>query len=151
MPGGYKIDEARQVVLSCGWADVAGEHVLWHLRTLAADDRFTPDLRQIADLRRITDFDVSAAMMERLAELSPFGCGARRAFVVSTPVVYGLARMFANLRVRRGDEFLVSGDIDEALDWLGLADARAELLASLASMPDMVPEWSARVSAARSN
>ncbi len=150
MPGGYTIDEARQLVLSCGWDDVTGEHVLWHLRTLAADDRFAPGLRQIVDLRRVTEFALTGAAIERLAELSPFGGGAQRAFVVSTPVVYGLVRMFENLRVRRGDAFLVSRDMDEALEWLGLADARADVLASLSTMPDMVPEWSARA-AARAN
>jgi hypothetical protein len=148
MPGGYTIDEAHQLVLTCGWAEVTGEQALWHLRTLAADDRFAPDLRQIIDLRRVTDFDLTCAAVERLAELSPFGCGARRAFVVSTPVIYGLARMFENLRARRGDTFLVSRDMDEVLDWLDLADARADVLASLSTIPDMTPEWSARAAAA---
>lgn len=141
MPGGYCIDSENRVVISRGWGDLTTFQALLHVRNLAADARFQPGFRQVMDLRRVTSWEIPHTMLKRLAGLSPFGPGARRAMIANCPSVCELAQTFADLRVGYGDCFLISHDIDEAIDWLELDGARSDVLAQLADMSDMVPQW----------
>jgi len=70
-----------------------------------------------------------------LAALNPFGAGSRRALVVASDVVFGMARMYQILTEPSPDEFELFRDFDKALDWLGVADAKAELLRGLSEAP----------------
>jgi hypothetical protein len=142
VPAGYIIDEDRGIVFSRGWPDSTGEDILTHARALAADPRFLPRFHQLFDLRAVVHARASESTVWTLANDSPFGAGARRAVVVSSNVAFGLARMFESLRDGRGETILVTRDIDDAIRWLGLEAARADVLATLERIPDMMPEWS---------
>jgi len=141
MPGGYIIDEEREMVLTRGWSTMCGDDILMHAHHLGADRRFVPRYRQLADLRAVTHVDVSENAVWVLANDSPFGPGARRAIVVSSNVAFGLARMFETLRDGCGDQILVSRDIDEAIRWLEMDDAREEVLETLERVPDLISAW----------
>ncbi|HWZ85220.1 MAG TPA: hypothetical protein VN032_03410 [Thermoanaerobaculia bacterium] len=134
MPGSFAIDQTRSAVLTRGWGTLTGRDLLAHARTLAADPRFHPHFCQLVDLREVTTVDASSAIIRELAEVSPFGAGARRAIVVSTDVAYGMARMFQILRTTP-DEIFVFRDMDAALLWLGMAESKAELLSILKHAP----------------
>ena len=94
--------------------------MLGHQRTLRADPKFRPDMRQLADSRSVTDVQVTVKAIHALIAGNPFGKGARRAFCASTELVFGLARMFELGRINPADEFRVFRTMNEARAWLGL-------------------------------
>jgi hypothetical protein len=133
MPGGYTIDAARSLILSRAWDVLTGADLIRHARTLASDPGFKPDFNQLCDFRDVTEVRADAAAIRELAALNPFGSGARRALVVSTDVVFGMARMYQILTEPAPDVFEVFRDFDQALKWLGVTGAKAELLRALSA------------------
>jgi hypothetical protein len=94
MPCGYIIDLARSLVLSRGWDIVTDRELLAHVRALTIDPRFVRNLHQLADLRDVADVEVTAATIREMASLNPYGDGSRRAVVVTSDVLFGMARMY---------------------------------------------------------
>ncbi len=134
MPAGYTIDLARSLVLTRGWDIVTDRELLTHVRTLAADPRFARNFCQLADLRDVTDVQVTAATIKEMVRLNPFWAGARRAMVVTSDVVFGMARMYQILRDESPDELEIFRKMDGALQWLEIADEKAELLSTLSKV-----------------
>ena len=135
MPAIYTIDPARSLVLSCGWGIVTEREFLAHVLALTADARFAPHFHQLVDLRDVTDVRLTFSTVRELARLNPFGAGARRALVVTCDVVFGMARMYQILTDESPDELEIFRKLDDALQWLGIADAKEELLAALSDAP----------------
>ena len=135
MPGAYTIDLARSLVLSRGWGVLTDRELLAHVRALTAEPRFAQHFRQLADLRDVTDLQVTASTIREMVRLNPFGAGSRRALVVTSDVVFGMARMYQILRDESPDEFRIFRKVDGALQWLGLADAKEELRLALSQAP----------------
>jgi hypothetical protein len=133
MPLAYAIDSARCLVLSRAWGVLTDYDLLAHARAVAADPRFAPHFNQLGDLREVTEFQVSSATIWQAVRLNPFGAGARRAAVVGSDLVYAMARMYQMMRVHSLDEMEVFRELDQALHWLGLAEASTELLAALSN------------------
>ena len=132
MPCGYTIDLARSLVLSRGWDIVTDRELLAHVRALTIDPRFARDFSQLVDLRDVTDVEVTASCIREMVRLNPFGAGARRAVVVTNDVVFGMTRMYQILSDESPDELQIFRKVDDALQWLLIADAKAELLSALA-------------------
>jgi len=135
MPGAYTIDLARSLVLSRGWGVLTDRELLAHVRALTADPRFARHFRQLADLRDVTEVQFTASTIREMVRLNPFGAGARRALVVTSDVVFGMARMYQILRDESPDELRIFRKVDDALQWLGIADAKEELLLALSQAP----------------
>ena len=135
MPCGYTIDLARSLVLSRGWDLVTDRELLAHVRALTADPRFARDFRQLADLRDVADVQITASCIREMVRLNPFGAGARRAVVVTNDVVFGMARMYQILSDESSDALQIFRKMDDALQWLWIADAKAELLSVLSQTP----------------
>lgn len=135
MPGGYLFDSARSLVLSRAWDVLTGADLIRHARTLAADPGFKPHFSQLCDMRDVTEIRTDAEGIREVAALNPFGAGSRRALVVGSDVVFGMARMYQILNETSPDEFEIFRDVDEALKWLGVASAKAELLRGLSETP----------------
>ena len=131
MPCGYTIDLAQSLVLSRGWGLVTDRELLAHVHALTADPRFARSFRQLVDLRDVTDVQVTASTIREMVKLNPFGAGARRAVVVTNDVVFGMARMYQILTDESPDELRIFRKVDDALQWLWIADAKAELLSVL--------------------
>jgi len=92
---------------------------LAHQEKLAQDLDFDPSFSQIVDFTRITEFDLEASDVRKLAKRTLFSPGSRRAIIVSTDLVYGFGRMYEILRENSGENGIrVFRDIDEALDWI---------------------------------
>jgi hypothetical protein len=94
MPAGYTIDLERSLVLSRGWGVLTDRELLAHVRALTADPRFAQNFCQLGDLRDVTDVQITAATIREMVRLNPFWAGARRALVVTSDVVFGMARMY---------------------------------------------------------
>jgi hypothetical protein len=122
MPAAYRLDLHFRVVWSRAWGVVTDEELDAHSRALRADPRFEPSFRQFQDLTDATEPRVTPAGLLLLAQINPFGKHARRAVVVASDVVYGLARMHEQLRNESGDDLRVFRDRADALAWLGLPE-----------------------------
>jgi len=120
MPTSYRLDLVERVVWSRAWGLVRNEELTAHSRALRADPRFQPDFRQVQDLLSVERAEITAAGLRELASLNPFGKGARRAVVVGSDELFGLARMHELLRQPDRDELQVFREIGPALAWLGL-------------------------------
>jgi hypothetical protein len=92
---------------------------------------------QLFDFRDVTDIELSSGDLRAMADVSPFRAGSKRAAVTASKVAYGLASMYEILRSASPDEVVVFRDIDAALDWLRVADARTELLSALREAPPL--------------
>ena len=134
MPADYRIARALGLVISRGWGVVTDDDLLGHARALGRDPHFRPDLRQLYDFRDAAAQDFGGATVLELANLSPFGAGARRAIVVGGDIAFGMAQMFKLLRDNLRDDIRVFRDVGEALAWLDLAEHAAEVLATLATI-----------------
>jgi len=61
---------------------------------------------------------VTGAGIRQLATVSVFQPGTPRALVVTSPVMYGLARMFQTLRGLQGELIAVFRELEAACAWL---------------------------------
>ena len=121
MPISYCIDSEQGVVLSRAWGNVTGAEVQAHERLLRSDPAFDPSFRQLVDIRDTTRIDMSATMMQHLAESRVFRRGHRCAFVTASHDQFGMARMFGAFAGLRGDDVEVFREWMPAAAWLGLA------------------------------
>lgn len=135
MPCAYTINLARSLVLSRGWGVVTDRELLAHVRALTADPRFARNFHQLINLRDVTDIQITVSCIREMVRLNPFGAGARRAVVVTNDVVFGMARMYQILSDESPDELQIFRKMDDALQWLWIADAKADLLSVLSQAP----------------
>jgi hypothetical protein len=85
-----------------------------------ADPDFVPDMKQLVDGRGLTDWVPTSAETSVVAAHDPFGKGARRAFVASQDVFFGMYRMYQILTDSSDIRVGVFRDIEEACEWLGI-------------------------------
>lgn len=140
MPHAYVLDEAHSLVLSRAWGALTDQELLSHLTTFANDPRFRPTFHQLADLREVTNLAVTSSGIRYQVRESPFAAGSQRALVVSSDVAFGMARMFQILHDESAGDVEVFRNLDDALAWLGLTEAKAALVMALASAPVIAPE-----------
>jgi hypothetical protein len=126
MSGAYTIDLERSLVRSRGWGILTDRELLAHARALTVDPHFASNFHQLADLREVTDVEITSATIKEMVRLNPFWAGARRALVITNDVLFGMARMYQILKDESPDELQIFRNMDDALQWLGLADAKAE-------------------------
>lgn len=55
--------------------------------------------------------------------------------MVTSDVLFGMARMYQILLDESPDELEIFRKLDDAFQWLGIADAKAELLSALSKAP----------------
>jgi hypothetical protein len=135
MPGAYTVDLTRSLVLSRGWGVLTDRELLAHVRALTIDSRFAPHFRQFVDLRDVTDVQFTASTIKEMVRLNPFGAGARRALVVTSDELFGMARMYQLMTDESPDELQIFRKADYALQWLGFAHAKKALLLALSHAP----------------
>lgn len=121
MPITYVIDPGRDLILTNATGVVTGAEFLDAKKRLVGDPQFRPELRHFADLRGITELQLSSADVEAMVEFDrahPGGCDQTRlAMLASSDVVYGMARMF-EMRSQRGDRIAVFRREVDVWAWL---------------------------------
>ena len=135
MPAAYTVDLTRSLVLSRGWGVLTDRELLAHVHALTIDSRFAPHFRQLVDLRDVMDVQFTASTIREMARLNPFGAGARRALVVTSDEIFGMARIYQLMTDESPNELQIFRKADYALQWLGIADAKKELLLALSQAP----------------
>ena len=121
MPATYKIDRVNRVVLSTATGIFTSEDAWNQINQLLADPEFSPTFGQLLDFSTVGPMNLTPAEIKHLAEVALFAPSSRRAFVSPTPLLYGLARMYAAQREILGDTGIgIFRTMEEAREWLGL-------------------------------
>ncbi len=118
MPASYRIDPHRRLVRVRVWGTVTNDDLRDHYHRLAADSRFEPTFRSIADLDAVTRFAVDPCVIAETASWSIFDVGTRRAIVAASDVALGLSRMFSLYAEGVGQNVRVFRTEPDALSWL---------------------------------
>jgi hypothetical protein len=119
MPGCYKIDKERRLVMTTGFGVVTRQDLLEHQNKLLADPDFDPTFSQLMDFGHMTKLEVTAADIRFFSERNIFAENARRAIVVGDDVGFGLARMFEMLRDGKGEKGIrVFRRLEDGLEWV---------------------------------
>ena len=119
MPAFYKIDKERRLVISTGAGILTMAETLAHQSKLAIDPDFDPGFSQLMDFTQVTQIELSANDIRRLAQRSVFSPQSRRAFIMPNDVTYGLGRMYEILREAAGEHGIgVFRNLEGALDWI---------------------------------
>jgi hypothetical protein len=121
MPAAYHIDQQHHLVRSSAWGILTDCESLDHYQVMVADPAFDPSLRQLCDMRQVTQIAMTTGALRKLAESSVFVRGTKRAFVAPADAHFGLARILQTFCEFEGTEIGVFRSIAEAEEWLGLA------------------------------
>jgi hypothetical protein len=120
VPIEYRIDAAARIVYSTAKGSISIADALPYVERLRADPAFDPAMSQLFDFSGVTRIDLGTDDLRSMAPANVFGRGARRAFVATNDVSYGVARMFEALVAPAGTELRVFREMEEAKRWLGV-------------------------------
>jgi hypothetical protein len=127
MPCHYVIDRERRLVITTASDRVTFAEVKTHQDQLRSDPDFNPEFNQLIDATAITVLDVSVDEAKELARRTMFSATSRRAWVATSPVIYGMMRLAGTYHEMSKEPSNVSVfyDLPSALKWLGLEDMPA--------------------------
>lgn len=120
MPFTYAVDAATDTVRTTAHGLIRFDDLAAHLHALV--DAGVGRIPQLIDARD-AQHDLSVTDIRRLVELvshlqAAHGFRHRTALVVSTPVDFGMARMYGALAQKVDPDFAVFRDLGEAEGWL---------------------------------
>jgi hypothetical protein len=119
MPTSYRIDKEKGRVTSWGEGAITWDDIVGHMESLKTDPDFKPTFSQLIDFSKATRIELSHDQVFELAKRTLFAKGSRRAFVASSPIAYGLSRMYQSYRKMFGAETIhIFTDRGEATQWL---------------------------------
>ncbi len=123
MPCSYKIYKERRLVLTTASGEFHFAEGAANEDQLYADPDFDPTFDHLIDGTQVTKAHISASELSSLARRTRFSPKARQALVVTSTVLYGLARMFqAYMEVSRSSESIsVFKELEKAKEWLGIS------------------------------
>ena len=122
MPFNYIVYKQHHLVVSTGSGRVTCSEIKARQDQVKNDPEFDPNFNQIVDLRTAITVDLTVDEARMLASRTIFSSSARRAFIVTSPAVFGMGRMWeAYTEMARGkSQIRLFSNLASALDWLGL-------------------------------
>lgn len=124
MPLTYRILPQHDLVWTTATGVLTDDDILDHKRRLLADPARRPNMRELSDIRRITELAVTPAGVQRMAAMDSNDAAElgdhRLALVAGEDVVVGMARMYAAFTEQHVPHVGVFRSLEEALQWLGL-------------------------------
>lgn len=126
MPVRQRVLPHHRLLVSVWEGTVTFAECLEHNRMLKADPGFEPTFNQLSDTRTATTA-LTADEVRAMARINPFTATSRRAVVVADQVMHAVTRMY-EAQVDDAGEVGIFATIDEAMEWLGLADDREDIL-----------------------
>ena len=118
MPFDVVIDTEHRIVFSRAWGEFTEADVLAHRQHLIANPQFDSTFRQLADFSGVTRLAISSSSVRAFTSSDPWDSEARRAFVASADVVFGMARMYASLLGESRSNIAVFRRAEEPERWL---------------------------------
>ena len=107
-------------MFSCLSGIVTETEVHEHNRALRTDPDFNPGYRQLVDCTGLTEILVGTPTINAVSQDQYFTPGTRRAFIATSDVAFGLARMFALRAEGSGQTIEVFRERRVAEEWLGI-------------------------------
>src|SRR5690349_21755735 len=122
MPFAYIVHKGLYVVVSTGLDRVSWTEIRACQDQTKTDPNFNPEFDQIVDLRTTTSFDMTGEQATVLARRMIFSFSSKRAFLASSPAVFGMARRWEAFTELSDNpsQIKVFYDLSPALKWLGL-------------------------------
>jgi len=122
MPFRYVVHKDLRLVVSTGLDRVSWNEIKACQDQTKTDPNFNPGFDQIVDLRETTSFDMTGEQAGVLARRMIFSFSSKRAFVASSPAVFGMGRMWEAFTEFSDNpsQIQVFYDLSLALQWLGL-------------------------------
>jgi hypothetical protein len=123
MPISYRIDSERGLVITTASGVLTDDDILELKRRLAADPEFKMGMRELSDVRAVTDLQVSTEGVRRMAAMDESPSSARSshklAIVAGSDATFGMARMYQMFTESNQPHVAVFKDYDRARRWLG--------------------------------
>ena len=122
MPFNYVVRKEHRLVISTGSGLVTWKEIKARQDQTQIDPDFNPEYNQIVDLRSVTDFDMSTEQTRLLARRRIFSPNSKRAFIATSPSVFGMGRMWETYTEfsENPSQIRVFYDVASALRWLGV-------------------------------
>jgi hypothetical protein len=120
MSASYRIDKSRGIVFSTFEGALTNVDILGQRERIESDPEYDPAFAHLIDFRGVSEVDLDAAIVRTVAVPTVHVSGAKRAIVATREAVYGMARMFEQLRNVEHEDVRVFRDVEEARRWLGL-------------------------------
>ena len=118
MAAHFVIDEPNRVVFSYASGTLTFSDCTGHMDRLSSDPRFRPDFNQIIDFTDVGHIELTVEQIHELSKRNIFAAKSRRAYVVTSDLLYGLSRMFATLRETEGEPGIITfRDLGAAIIW----------------------------------
>ncbi len=129
MPISYRIDTERGLIHTTVTETITIDELIAHKTALLADGQFRPGLRELSDVRGVTNLALGAPEIRRLASFDADHAAElgdyRLALVVPEDAVFGMARMYQQITEAHLPGIGVFRSVEQAVEWLGL-DAPAK-------------------------
>ena len=122
MPISYRIDPERRLVVTTASGILTDDDIIELKRRLAADPEFKAGMRELSDVRAVTDLQVSSAGVRRMAAMdespSSTPSGYKLAIVAGSDTTFGMARMYQMFTESNHPHVAVFRNYDGARRWL---------------------------------
>ena len=124
MPFSYVVYKKHRLVVSTGTGRVTYDEIKARQDQTKGDPDFNSDFNQIVDLRAATTVDLTVDQARELASRNIFSPTSRRAFIATTPAVFGMGRMWESYTeiAQKTSQIRIFSNLLSAIDWLGLKD-----------------------------
>jgi hypothetical protein len=129
VPCSYLIDKDRRVVICTGWGRLTFAEMRAQQDELTSNPEFDPGFDQLVDVTGVTVLALSVEEAKTVAKRGIYLPTSRRAVVVASQALFGMARLMdAHHSLATGREQVsVFYDTNTALKWLGLQSLPIEL------------------------
>jgi hypothetical protein len=125
MPMTYTIDASRNLITAVATGVLTDAEVMTHRSAPTSDRRFSTGMRELSDLRKVTDFRVTAAGIHNMVagdmRMVPAGGMHPLAIVAGDDIAYGMSRMYQTLGEPHIRSVGVFRRYEDAAAWLGIA------------------------------
>ena len=124
MPFSYVVYKKHRLVVSTGTGRVTYDEIKARQDQTRGDPDFSSDFNQIVDLRAATTVDLTVDQARELASRNIFSPKSLRAFIATTPAVFGMGRMWESYTeiAQKTSQIGIFSNLLSAIDWLGLKD-----------------------------
>ncbi|HYA47954.1 MAG TPA: hypothetical protein VEE87_00135 [archaeon] len=122
MPCSYAIYKKQRLVITKVWDRVTFPEIRAHQEQFVSDPDFDPAFDLLIDASGATELDLTTDEARTVASQGLFSPTSRRAFLASSPAIFGMGRLIGayHAMATKREQVRVFYDRDSALKWLGL-------------------------------
>jgi len=124
MPCSYAIYKKPRLIITKVWDRIAFAELRAHQEEFRNDPDFSPDYNLLIDATRATALDISSDEARTIASQGLFSPASRRAFLASSPAIFGMGRLlgvYSAMAIKQ-EQVQVFYDRASALEWLGVVE-----------------------------